>query len=94
MISEPLIRSSSKEQLEDNLTIIHSSIGVYLSVHASFSHIIVYHTEMVIAGNILRYKCISVAHVIWFVCSKITNDLFLSGFIIGELAKLHDQLIS
>lgn len=94
MISEPLIRSSSKEQLEDNLTIIHSSIGVYLSVHASFSHIIVYHTEMVIAGNILRYKCISVAHAIWFVCSKITNDLFLSGFIIGELAKLHDQLIN
>ena len=72
-----------------------ASIFQYTRVSATSLCTILYNIpEVVIAGNILRHKGISVAHAIWFVCSKITNDLFLSRFIIGELAKLHDQQIN
>ena len=34
-------------------------------------------SEMVIAGNIMRRRGISVARAIWFVCSKLLKIFFL-----------------
>ena len=61
------------------MPIIHASLGVqnvsifqYTRVSATSLCTILYEIpEMVIAGDILRHKDISVAHDIWFVCSKL-----------------------
>ena len=36
-------------------------------------------SEMVIAGNIIRRRGISVARVIWFVCSKLLKICFFNS---------------
>ena len=41
-------------------------------------------SEMVIAGNITRHRCISVARAIWFVCPNLLKICFFDSQFVKE----------